>query len=293
MDKKPTWKAWLGLVLLSLVWGSSFILIKKGLLELSAEQVGALRMVAASTFVTPIAIARLKRVKKKHIWPLISVGFTGSLLPSFLFSIAQTKIDSSTAGVMNALTPLWVIILGALMFRIPVKFRTTFGLLIGFLGTAVLVLGGAGGSIVVNLYALFVVAATVCYGFNLNVNKYRLPDLDALTITSVSIGMVGPVALVYLFSIARIQDTFTYETPMLVSIASVVFLGIVGTALALLMFNKLVQATSTVFTSSVTYLIPIVAIFWGVWDGERISTYQYLGMALILLGVYIANRSRG
>jgi drug/metabolite transporter (DMT)-like permease len=143
------------------------------------------------------------------------------------------------------------------------------------------------------LYALFVVAATVCYGFNLNVNKYRLPDLDALTITSVSIGMVGPVALVYLFSIARIQDTFTYETPMLVSIASVVFLGIVGTALALLMFNKLVQATSTVFTSSVTYLIPIVAIFWGVWDGERISTYQYLGMALILLGVYIANRSRG
>lgn len=284
--------AWVLLLVLSIIWGSSFILIKKGLVYFDPNQVASLRILSASVILFPFAIVRLKRVKKAHVWSLISVGFAGSLLPAFLFSIAQTKLDSSSAGVLNALTPLWVIILGVSLFHQKVKGQTLVGMALGFIGSALLVLLGSNTINGMNYYGLLVLGATICYGFNLNLIKYKLQDLDAVTITSVSLIIVGPMAFGILFFFTDFTNTFSLEKAIFLSFSGIVFLGVMGTAVALIIFNNLVQITTPIFTSSVTYFIPIVAIIWGVLDGETITGFQAMGMGLILLGVFIANKSK-
>jgi drug/metabolite transporter (DMT)-like permease len=291
MNSKPTTFAWLLLFALSIIWGSSFILIKKGLLNFDAGQVASLRILSASLFLLPFAVFRFSKIQRKHVWPLISVGFAGSLIPAFFFAIAQTKIDSSTAGALNALTPIWVIMLGVLFFYQKVRMMTLGGMLVGFAGTVMLVLAGNTSS-GLNYYALLVVGATLCYGFNLNLIKYKLADLDAVTITSISITIVGPLAAGYLFLFTNFTANISFSTPVLLSFGAIALLGIMGTAIALIIFNKLVLLTSPVFTSSVTYLIPIVAIIWGVIDNEVITLFQYAGMGFIVGGVYLANKSK-
>ena len=284
--------SWILLISLSLIWGTSFILIKKGLLIFDPGQVASIRILSAGLFLVPFALARLNRLKRKHILKLLSIGFAGSLIPAYLFATAQTQIDSSIAGVLNALTPLWVIIIGSSLFRQQLNPRTSVGMFIGFTGTALLVLSGSSGVNMVNYYSLFVVAATVCYGFNLNLVKFKLPDLDAVTITSVSLVMVSPFALFHLFFNTDFSNSISMESDVIFAFGALILLGVVGTAVALIIFNNLVQLTDPVFTSSVTYLIPIVAIMWGVIDGERLEILQFAGMGLILAGVFIANKSK-
>ncbi|EGN76019.1 EamA-like transporter family [Idiomarina sp. A28L] len=280
---------WAKLFLLALIWGSSFWLIKMGLLTFTPTEVAAVRLAAAAAFLAPFAIVRMHRVKR-HQWPVIlSVGLTGSLLPAFLFALAQTQIDSGVTGALNALTPLFTLIIGAIIFRQWVTGRTIFGLLIGFTGTLMLVLLNATGQLSLNGYALFIVFATICYGANLNLIKTYLPDQSPLTITGVSLLMVLPVALVYLIGPGEVSSKLTSTTAW-GSLAAIVVLGVVGTALALILFNHLVQIATTVFASSVTYLIPIVAMTLGALSGERIGVYQLGGMGLILIGVWLANR---
>ncbi len=285
-------RSWTLLVLLSLIWGTSFILIKKGLVIFDPGQVASIRILSAGLFLVPFAFARLNRLKRKHILKLVSIGFAGSLIPAYLFATAQTRIDSSIAGVLNALTPLWVIIIGSSLFRQQLNLRISAGMFIGFGGTALLVLSGSTGVENVNYYSLFVVAATVCYGFNLNLVKFKLPDLDAVTITSVSLVMVSPFALLYLFFNTDFSNRISMESDVILAFGALILLGVVGTAIALIMFNNLVQLTNPIFTSSVTYLIPIVALAWGIFDGEQLSSLQIGGMGLILVGVFIANKSK-
>lgn len=282
---------WLKLFLLALVWGSSFILIKKSLLTFSAAEVAALRLASAAATLAPFALLRLHRVKGRQWLVLLSVGMTGSLLPAFLFAFAQTQLDSGVTGALNALTPLFTLLLGALVFSQPIGKQTLLGLLIGFIGTLVLVLIQGNGQPALNLYALFVVLATVCYAINLNFIRQYLPDLSPVTITGVSLLMVLPVALLYLFGAADISSQLASNPQGWWSLLAVIALGVVGTALALILFNHLVQVGSAIFASSVTYLIPIVAITIGLFDGELISLYQIGGMVLILFGVWCANRA--
>lgn len=282
---------WAKLFLLALVWGSSFWLIKMGLLTFTPTEVAAVRLAAAAAFLAPFALVRITRVKRQQ-WPVIlSVGLTGSLLPAFLFALAQTQIDSGVTGALNALTPLFTLLIGAVIFRQWVTGRTVVGLLIGLTGTLMLVLLNASGQLTLNGYALFIVLATFCYGTNLNLIKTYLPDLSPLTITGVSLLMVLPVALWYLLGPGEVGSKLINATAW-GSLAAVVVLGVVGTALALILFNHLVQIATTVFASSVTYLIPIVAMTLGALSGERIGMYQLLGMGLILFGVWLANRKR-
>lgn len=285
-------RSWTLLILLSLIWGTSFILIKKGLVVFDPGQVASIRILSAGLFLIPFAFARLNRLKRRHVLKLLSIGFAGSLIPSFLFATAQTRIDSSIAGVLNALTPLWVIIIGSSIFGRQLNLRTSAGMLIGFTGTALLVLSGSEGIEKINYYSLFVVAATVCYGFNLNLVKYKLPDLDAVTITSVSLVMVSPIALYYLLFNTDFSNTVSTEPGVIFAFGALIILGVIGTAVALIIFNNLVQITDPVFTSSVTYFIPIVAIMWGIMDGEQLFPLQFTGMGLILVGVFIANKSK-
>ena len=291
-DVRQNRLAWGLLLFLSLIWGSSFILIKKGLIAFDAGQVGSLRIIAAAVFLLPFAIQRMKRAKRKHFVVLLTLGFTGSLIPAFLFAMAQTRIDSAIAGALNAITPFWVIMLGALFFYQKINLRIAIGLFVGFAGTTLLVIAGKEGLGNVNLYGLFVIAATVCYGLNLNLIKFKLSELDAITITSVSLVMTGPIAILYLLVSTDFMSIIGTGDQVMTSFGAVVLLGVLGTAVALVLFNKLVLIKSPVFASSVTYLIPIVAVAWGIIDGEKIVTGQLMGMGLILAGVFIANRIR-
>ncbi len=285
--------AWVLLIILTLIWGTSFILIKRSLQSFSAAEVGALRMFTAGLVLLPIAFRNYKKVEGKNWGSLFVVGFFGSFIPAFLFAKAETSLDSSLAGVLNALTPIFVLIVGALFFSQKFSKSQIIGIIIGFLGTTFLVFAGSSGSLSsINLYGLFVVLATICYGFNANIIKFRVTGLNALTITSISLGMVTPIAFAYLVFFTNVTQQILHEPEARISFLYVSILGVMSTAVAMGLFNKLIQITTPIFTSSVTYLIPFVAVIWGLWDGEVLLSGHFIGMFGILIGVYIANRKR-
>lgn len=280
---------WLILMILALIWGSSFILIKKGLVVYSASEVGSIRILTASLFLLPLAIPRLKGLKAKQWKLLLLTGLLGNFLPAFLFAIAQTQLSSSLTGVLNALTPLFVLLIGTLFFFQKIQLKSGIGLFVGFLGTTILVLTGSPGHVGdINYYAFYVVLATLCYGINLNLIKHYFTELTAVEITSISLFLVGPIAAVILFSSTGFVYKISSQEGAWLALLFVSILGIVGTAMALILFNHLVKLTTPVFTSFVTYLIPIVAVVWGVLDGEVLFTGHYLGMVAIIAGVFIA-----
>lgn len=281
--------SWVLLLVLALIWGSSFILIKKGLTVFSAPEVGALRILSAALFSLPIAVPVLRKLSIRHLWLLLFIGFLGSFIPAFLFAFAETAISSSLTGILNALTPLCVLIVGAVFFRQQITMKSSIGLAIGFAGTLLLILSGDGKVGGINYYALLVVLASLCYGFNLNIIKEYLSDVRPAAITSVSLLFVGPLSLIYLLFFSDFA-TNVVEVGVGWPLIAIILLGVVGTTVALVLFNKLVQMQSAVFASLVTYLIPVVAVFWGLLDGENLTLLHFIGMSAILCGVYVANR---
>ena len=282
--------AWSLMAFLAAIWGSSFILVKKSLSVFDASQVGSLRIVAAFCFFLPFFLINLKKIpfQKAHLF--LWVGCLGNLFPAYLFALAGSKLDSGVSGALNSTTPLFTLIIGGLFFGNIIKKRQIFGVFLGFIGALLLILAGQKG-LQFNNYAFYVIAATVLYGINLNVTKKYITglNLSPFLITSFIFMTIGPVAIVVLFSgdfIDRVQLPEA-QMPLLYAI----FLGVLGSAVAMVLFNKLIQATSAVLASSVTYLIPIVAIFWGILDGETIQIQHFIGMGIILVGVYLVNKS--
>ncbi len=285
--------AWGILLLLAAIWGTSFILIKRSLVAFSADEVGALRMLTAGIVLLPFAISNIRKVKGRNWGSLFIVGFLGSFIPAFLFAIAETQLDSSLAGVLNALTPIFVLIAGALFFAQRFTKSQIAGIVIGFLGTLFLMFAGANSYLNnFNFYGLFVVLATICYGLNANFIKFNIKGLNSLTITSISLSMVMPIALFYLLLFTDVPNQLLHEQAARESFMYVSILGIMSTAIAMGLFNKLIQITTPIFTSSVTYLIPIIAVIWGLWDGEILLSGHFIGMFGILIGVYITNRKK-
>jgi drug/metabolite transporter (DMT)-like permease len=287
-------KNWGLLILLSLIWGSSFILIKRGLEIFSPGEVGAYRIVAAAIFLLPLSIPRVKNLSRKQILNLLIVGLVGSFIPAFLFAKAQTQLSSSLTGVLNALTPLFVVVIGALFFSSKITIRNGIGLGIAFIGVLVLVTVKEGAEFGafddINAYALFVILACVCYGFNLNLVKYRFEKLKPLEITTISLLAVLPLALIYLMAGTNFSHKVVHVKGAMEALGYLTLLGVFGTALALILFNIMVKKVSPIFASSVTYLIPIVAIFWGILDGEVLQFGHYIGIAAVILGVWFGNR---
>jgi len=279
------------LILLSLIWGTSFILIKQGLKVFAPDEVGALRVTAAALFMLPPALVRLKELSRQHYWKLLLSGLMGIFIPAFLFATAQTRMDSSVAGILNTLTPIFTLLIGAFIFNQKFKNLAVVGIVLGFLGGVVLMFARTGGEIgSLNFYALLIVIACVFYGANLNFIKYKITDLKALTITSGSLLMIGPLAIIYLFGFSD----FTYKLQTMEgawrACGFVVLLGVMSTAIATFLFNRLVKISTPIFASSVTYLLPIVAVAWGLWDGETLGLGHFIGMIAITGGVYLANR---
>lgn len=279
------------LVILTLIWGTSFILIKQGLKVFAADEVGALRVTAAALFLLPVALVRIKELSRNSYWKLFLSGMMGIFIPSFLFATAQTRMDSSVAGMLNTLTPIFTLIIGAFVFKQKFKNLAIIGILLGFVGAVILMFARSGGALgSINIFALLIVIACVFYACNLNFIKYKIPNLNALTITSVSVLFIGPLAAIYLFGFTDFTAKLQTLEGAWRACGFVVLLGVMSTATATFLFNKLVKISTPVFASSVTYLMPIVAVGWGVLDGEALGWGHFTGMMAVIAGVYLSNR---
>ncbi len=274
------------LMFLSLIWGSSFILIKLGLDFFTPMQVGALRIFIAAIAFIPITIYKRKQIDWK-LWPyFILIGLTGSGIPSFLFPLAQQELSSSIAGILNSITPIWTLLIGAWIFKSRITKGKLFGVLVGFAGAVLLILQGQELELNDKLYyGFYILLATICYGTSVNVAKAKMNHVDPTLLMSVSFLFVLPIAVVTYFITGT--HTVIINTPGISEgIFYVGLLSLAATFYASIVFYKLVQRTNPVFSSSVTYLIPVVSLFWGVLDGEAFGIYHVLGMVFILVGVY-------
>ncbi len=283
---------WLYLIVLSIVWGSSFILIKKALLGVTPIQLGALRMIFTSLFMLFFAFPSIKKIQRKHWKHILYSALTGTFIPGFLFAFAISNIDSSIVSILNSLTPFNTLIFGALVFGFAFRKEQLIGIFVGLLGTLILILKGADLHPNQNYwFALLIIIASVGYAFNANIVKKYLSDLDALAITTGNfLLLLIPATIVLSFT-----DFFTSFEPTdvrLTSLGYIAVLSIVGTGIAKTIYNKLVHISDPVFSASVTYLIPVVAIFWGIFDGETLSIVQLFGGMVIFLGVFLVNRSK-
>lgn len=283
---------WIYLIALALIWGSSFILMKYALLGLTAVQVGALRILITAIFLLLIGFNKVFKIKKRHWYYLTLNGFIGSFIPAFLMAYTVEKMDSSIVSILNSLTPLNTLIFGAIIFGFGFKNRQLIGVLIGLFGTLLLVLKGAELNPNQNyFYSVFILIASICYALNVNILKKYLYDIDALSITvSNFLILIIPTLIVLWYT--NFFNTFEVTESSLKGLFYLSILAIIGTGLAKLMFNRLIQISSPIFSSSVTYLIPIVAITWGILDGEKITVIQFFAAFLILLGVYMVNKAK-
>jgi len=288
--KKP-WFQFSILLLLAFVWGSSFILMKIGLKSFSSEQAAGIRMLLASLVLLPYSIKNLQFLKKKDLKSLLIAGFIGSFIPAFLFTKAQTQIDSALAGMLNSLTPVFTLIVGMLFHKTKFKWLQMLGLIMGLTGAIGLITSGEDFSLgKINSYALLIVLATIFYAININEIKTKLSHLTGVQITSLAFFFTGPAALIYL---ATTNFKPVLQSPNWpVHLLALSALGIIGTAVAMLLMNSLIRNSSAVYASSVTYIIPVFAIFWGVIDGEHISILHLTCMSFILLGVYLTNKKQ-
>jgi len=278
---------WVYLLVLSLIWGSSFILIKKGLLGLTAFQLGSLRIIFAALFLLLIGFKSLLKIPS-HQWKYIALtSLFGTFIPAYLFAIAQTEIDSSVSSILNSLTPLNTLIIGALAFGLQFRRAQIFGVLIGLIGSALLILNGAMHHPEQNYYyAILVVIASLCYAVNVNLLKKYLSDLPPLSITTGNFLILFFPALGVLF-FTDFFDVIAVEKVQH-SLLFIMVLGVLGTGIANIIFFKLIQISSPVFATSVTYLIPVVAFFWGMLDNELLTPVQGIGAFVILIGVYLS-----
>ena len=281
---------WFYLIALSLIWGSSFILIKKALVGLEASQLGSLRIIFSSIFIFLIAWRNIFSIKKIE-WKWITISaFLGSFFPAFLFAFAEKEIDSSVASIINSIVPLNTLILGMIIFKIESTKRQIIGVLVGFFGTYLLISSGLKLNPDQNYnYAGLVILCSFLYALNVNIIKKYLQHLSALTITVGHFtAIILPAVLVFLFSDFEFSSLEKDEVKT--SIFYVFILALFGTALAKIIFNKLIKISSPVFASSVTYSMLIVSIFWGIVDGEKFSINQLIATIIIVFGVILTNK---
>ncbi len=282
--------AWFTLFILSLIWGSSFILIKKALIAFEPAVVGTLRLVISGMVFIPVLVVTRKNIDWKK-WPIFAaVGLTGTGIPAYMYAIAQTEISSSVSGLLNSMTPIFTLLLGLIFFNgLFSKFKLA-GVLLGFSGAASLLLlskeSAIGGK---PLYGLLVVVGTMCYGTSVNMVKRYFQDVNPIQISAVSFGFVAIPATFFLFFSSFFTQLKT-ESHALFSLGAVALLSIMGTVAASIIFFKLVQNTNAVFASTVAYLMPVVALGWGMVDGEIISIFHLFSLILILTGVYLIKK---
>jgi len=288
--------------ILALVWGSSFILIKRGLVHLLPLQVAALRIFFAFLVLLPFAIVNFKNVQQ-HQWKYVFLsGICGSGIPAFLFAFAQSKTNSSMAGILNSTTPLFAVIFSLVMFKEKPSLSRVLGIIIGFIGTLCLIIFSDNFNLEYNIYAVLILLATALYGINVNLVKKYLNNIkpEALNAFAFCFNVVFALIILYysgFFEVLKHSELhfsiFDFNHGKITLADSILFiflLGAVGSAMSGIFFYALIHRTNPLFASSVTYIMPLVAILWGILDGESLSVYYFIGLVLILIGVWFVGK---
>lgn len=290
--------AWVLLITLASIWGTSFILMKKGLVVFSALELGATRVAVAALLLLPFAVKHLPQLERSRVKWLVLSGIVGTLIPAFLFAYAETKLASGLAGVLNALTAVFTLVVGALFFGQKLTPLRVLGIVLGLVGTVVLMLlGGSGGEATPTgegnaWYGLYIVLATAGYGISVNVIKNHLHGIPPLAVTGLLLIFIGGPALAYLLAGTDFLHKLATVPGAWKAFGYIVLLATMSTAVAMVLFNKLIQQSTALFAASNTYLVPIMALAWGVLDGEAFNLWHLLGMGIILISVAIIHRAK-
>lgn len=276
---------------ITVIWGSSFVLMKEGLVVMTAFQVAAMRIFSAGLVLLPIAVQQLKVMPTDKIKMAVLSATIGNFIPAFLFCIAETRINSSLAGIVNALTPLFAILMGVLFFNMPFVWKKVAGVLVGFVGLCLLFFPKSDGIPFDEnqLYALYVVAATMLYGINPNLIVKHLQGINSLHIAAIGLSFLALPSFFILLYTGYFSAFSTSPTFLRATGASII-LGVFGTAVAQIFFLMLLKRTGVIFSSLATYIMPFVAILWGVYYGEKVTSWEFVCLAVILSGVYFANK---
>lgn len=283
---------WASFMVLTLAWGSSFILIKRALQGgFTPYEVASVRMLSAFVVLLIPSLNHLKHIPKPKMGYLVLSGWLSMFIPALLFSTAQVYIkESSIVSILNALTPAFTFIIGILMFRQPFIKLQMLGLVIGFLGSSLLILVNAKGQLSFNHYTLLVLLASMCYGTNVNLVKQKLADVKSIHLSTFTVAIAGLSGLAYLIISGTMPHLISTAITQPYAFGAMFLLGAMGTAFAQIIFNHLLSITSSVFASAITYFIPIVALFWGILDGEQLSMWHFVGMGCIIGGIFILNK---
>jgi drug/metabolite transporter (DMT)-like permease len=282
---------WTIFIVLALIWGSAFIIMKTTAHDLNGLQIGSIRIFAAGAVFFPFALFHIRKIPAKKLPFILLTGLLGNLLPAFCFAIAiEKKVNSSMAGILNSLTPLFVITIAIFFFRSKVHTKKIIGVLIGLVGLVILSLSKGGVSFENYGLILLILVATVFYGLNVNIVGHYLKDVDPIHMATVSLALMAIPSAIVIWQ-QDVPDMFRYDDQVRWSILAVILLGVVGSAIATALFYVLIKKAGGLFASLVTYAIPVVAICWGIWAGEDVTAIQVACLGLILGGVYMANRS--
>lgn len=276
---------WILLVILSIIWGSSFILIKKSLEHFNPFQVGSLRVLIAGIILLPIAISNYKLFPKKHLKWLILAAFTGNFIPMFLFPIAETEISSSIAGIINSMMPIFVIIVGALVWKFETTKKQIIGILISFTGVCILAFGGGDSGEFKMIPILLLLLATLCYALSTTTVKSKLMEVSSTVLSAFVFSFVLLFPSVIALASTGFFSEFSFSRDNLLGLMFVGLLSIFGTGLAMMMNYRLLKVSSPLFASTVTLVMPIVAIIWGILDGEKMTSLQFAGAGIIIAGL--------
>ncbi|MET3536981.1 DMT family transporter [Chryseobacterium limigenitum] len=276
---------WILLAILSLIWGSSFILIKKSLEHFNPFEVGALRVLIAGIILMPIAISKYKLFPKKHLKWLILAAFTGNFIPMFLFPIAETEVSSSIAGIINSMMPIFVIIVGALVWKFETTKQQIIGVFISFTGVCLLAFGGGDGATFKLIPILLLLLATLCYAVSTTTVKSKLMEVSSTILSAFVFSFVLFFPSLIALSFTGFFSEFSFSKDNLTGLMFVSLLSIFGTGLAMMMNYRLLKVSTPLFASTVTLLMPIVAIIWGVLDGEKLTVLQFVGASIIITGL--------
>jgi len=281
---------WILLISLSIIWGSSFILMHEGLKYFTSSQLASFRLSIIGLIFLPFGFYGLKSVDKKDIKWFALAGLLGNFIPAFCFAIAQTRILSSTAGALNSLTPFFTLISGIILFSKKFNKYKAIGIAIGMMGVLILILVKPGGETETNYeYGLLIIVATLLYGINVNIIETKLSKYDPAKISIIPLSLIFlPAAICLIYFKFPITEMFTPEYIQGTIYISV--LGLAGTGLGLILFNRLIQISTGLFASTVTYMMPVVSSFWGIYNNEFIGPIQIFSFCLILLGVLLVRK---
>ena len=285
-------RAWLVLILLSLIWGSSFILMKEGLEGFDPLQLALIRMSVAALCLLPLALRHMRSIGGRELALLFVVGLTGNALPAFLYAKSETVLPTAVVGVLTSMTPIFSLLVAWLFFRQRFPRANVVGIVVGLIGAVALAMAGSpeAGRTTNLAFAGLVLIATISYGVNVNLVKNFFATRNMVMVTSIALSAVGWPALIFLLTGTSFIENLRTNPAAPAALGYISILGAFGTGLSVLLFNQLLKDGTIIFATSVTYTIPIVAVLWGIVLHEEFTTLHAIAFAVILLGVWLANR---